>query len=240
MLGILVEKLKGLNNKEKLILSIVGILIDVLVGISISVLLKNIVSLFIILGTVYNFGFLFDKYSDYKKKYCYELVDESFNKIKDNIDENKVKVALKKMVKNNKIWNSIFIGSIPLAFLLTIMLFCFDVGLLNVLTCTGIIYFGSVIITVPYMSKTAFGIDVLCELIEKIENSKKSTELAKINQNSVTFKEKLDKLTYNKGISKYRYKYVPDAIKYDYMEVIVPITEDKQKVIKVRERTKLK
>lgn len=236
MLGNLVEKLKGLDNLNKLLLSVTGLLIDVLGGISISLLLKNILSLFIILGTVYNFEFLLDKYCNYKKKYCYELADNYFNKIKENMDEKQVKLALKKFVKKNKIWNGIFIGSVPLSFLLAIILFCFDVYLLNALTYAGVICFSSVIVTMPCMGYTSFGIDVLCEVIEKIENSKNSTEIAEINQDADIFKETMAQLTYNTGISKNRYKYVPAVINLDSVEIIVSAEEQGKKNIRVRER----
>ena len=68
------------------------------------------------------------------------------------------------------------------------------------------------------MGYSSFGIDVLCEVIEKIENSKVSTELAKIEPKKTIFSEEIAKLTYNHGISLYRYKYVPEAIRIDYTE----------------------
>lgn len=234
MIKNLVEKIKNIDTKNKLILSVVTLFASILVGVSIALILKNIVSLFIMLGVAFSLDFLLDNYIAYKKMYCYELADKYFNKIKENIEENQVKIALKQKVKQNKLWNAIFIGIIPLSFLIALILFCFNISLITSLTCAGAIMFTSLPITISNMGYTSFGIDVLCEVIEKIENNKNSTELAKTNQKSITFKEEIAKLTYNNGISQYRYKHVPETTKNDHIEIIEHdknnITKKKQKI----------
>ena len=208
----IITKIKSLNTKNKLILSLVTLLTSILGGLSIAIILKNIVSIFIMLGVALSIDFLLEDYTNYKKEYCYELAEKYFNKIKNNIDENQVKIVLKKKVKKNKLWNGLFISSVPLSILLALILFCCNISLITSLTYAGIIIFTSFPITLSCMSYTSFEIDVLCEIIEKIENSKISTELAKIGPPQTTFKEEMAKLTYNTGISLHRYKYVPGVI----------------------------
>ena len=66
----LVDKIK-LSNKNKLILSIVGFLISVFVGISSALLLQNIWSLVIMLGSIGSLNIWLDLYEDAKKDYCF-------------------------------------------------------------------------------------------------------------------------------------------------------------------------
>ena len=226
MIKNLVEKTKNIDTKNKLILSIIALIASTLGGLSIVLILKNIVSLFIMLAVALNLDFLLEKYNNYKKKYCYELSEEYFKKFKNDIDTTKVKAALKKKVEQNKLWNSLFIGSIPLSILIALILFCSNVSLITSLTCAGAIIFTSLPITILNMEYTSFGIDVLCEVIEKIENSGASTELANIEKKPTTFEETISKLTYNTGISQYRYKYVPEAIKTNHIDTEI-IVHDK-------------
>lgn len=205
----LVDKIK-LSNKNKLILSIVGFLISVFGGISSALLLQNIWSLVIMVGSIGSLNICLDLYEDAKKDYCFELSSNYFNKYKDKVKECNERYILEKLVGINKFCSNIQVITIPLTLVLLLLLSSLGLSLLNALTICGSMCMSSVFATITLDNVSNFYIDVICEVLEKVKASKGeiivvSNELSNERGNTNTLG---DILTYGNGISKNRYKYV--------------------------------
>lgn len=199
-----------LSNKERLLLSIIGFGGTVLGGISITVLLQNIWSFVVALGVVGSLNMWFGLYDDAKEKYCYELSDNYFYKNKDNLNEDKEKYILNKLVSMNKFCNKLQVGVIPISLFLVLLLFSFGISLPIALTICGSVCFSSLLFTISCSEFCDFYIDVMCEVLEHISATKK--ELVVVSKELSIEKKRLDAFSLNPGISKYRFNHMPKDV----------------------------
>ena len=120
-----------------------------------------------------------------------------------NIDKELGNIRM--LSKINKLGFNVLLGTFPFLFLLFMILVSFGVSFLGAASVCGVVCLGSFSTALFSMECSEFYIDVLCEIVDKVENyrSEQSSEYQriKVNENNICIG----------GISQHRYKYVPGA-----------------------------
>ena len=232
--------LKGLvdkfGNKERLILSVIGLIGSIFGGTSLVIVIQNIWSLVVVLGMVGSLSLWLDMYDEAKEGYCYEVSSKYFDKNKENIDGIKEKNMLNKLIRVNNFFNKLQVSIVPSMLVMLLLQLIFGVSLPVALNLCGYTCLSTFLVTLPCMEYTDFYIDVLCEVLENVKSNKE--ELFLVTRVISTKRDMSNALSLNPGISKYRYKYVSkdvsssDISREEVRELSVYLNGYKSKVLK--------